>query len=160
MEQRLFQRITNTDNVLWGLRHECNKLSKIYNYRDRVCINRDEYFTEWIYKLGYSMDRISNNYYEIIEINKEIDIQTKLRDKLECKLREVQNRYTQTDTFCIDRFKVGTLIEWDYSNGGNSMGVDYRITKVTLNYIEAVCLLDNKIKKITKPRQIRRINSL
>ena len=159
-EQRLFQKIANVEGIMYGLRHECNRLSKIYNYRDRLCINRDEYFTEWIYRLGYSMDKISINSLELIELNTEIDVHTAILNTLERKLRAYQQRYTNTDTFCIERFKVGTEIEWDYSSGGNSMGVMYRITKTTPTYIMAICLLNNKIRKITKPSQIRRINTL
>ena len=160
MEQQLFGKITNHDGILWGLRHERTTLSKIYDYKYRVCMDKNEDFTEWLYRIEFSMNKISTNYNELVEINNFIDIHTTLRDKLECNLRKFQNRYTQTDTFCIDRFKVGTLIEWDDSNGGNDVGVQYRITKVTSNYIDAVCLLNNELEKITNPRHIRRINNI
>jgi len=59
--------------------------------------------------------------------------------------------------------KEGMIVEYDYSEGLNSCGVSYYLTKVTKTYVEGYSVIGNKfgdIKKITKPKQIKIIEQV
>jgi len=69
------------------------------------------------------------------------------------QLKELKMR-TYFDT---ESLKVGMIVEYDYSGGLNSGGVDYYLTKVTKTYVEGYSIIGHErgnIKKITKPKQI------
>jgi hypothetical protein len=61
--------------------------------------------------------------------------------------------------FDTESLKVGMIVEYDYSGGLNSCGVDYYLTKVTKTYVEGYYIIGNKrgnIKKFTKPKEIKK----
>lgn len=72
-------------------------------------------------------------------------------------VRDIHNkRY-----FNVSQYPIGTIVEYDYSCGGNSCGVPYCITKARKTYLEGYSIIGDikgDIRKFaTNPKTIKSI---
>lgn len=159
-EKKLILRILDLESIIGGLRHELNKMNKIYDYRDKLILeNRNDDFSEWIYKLGYTMNKISDEFKIIEMIENEIDKLTTEEYSIQNKLRSIQSPYNNTRYFDTTRIQRGMIFNVDGIGGGANYGLPMKIVRATKTYIEGYFIGSLIIHKITQPKHVTNLYS-
>jgi hypothetical protein len=159
-EKKLNSRLLELGSILGGLRREINNMEKIYHYRDKLILEyRNEDFSEWIYKLGYTMNKISDDCKIIKMMEDERDKLTTEEYSIQNKLRSIQSQYNNTRYFDTTRIKPGMIFNIDGIGGGANYGLPMKIVRATKTYIEGYFIGSIIIHKFKYPKSVTSLYS-
>jgi hypothetical protein len=142
------------------------KQNKIVDYYDNniyvmLCSEEgetvaDNYY-QWRCKMVLTFKKININYTLAME-QLDNDRSRVIGDitSLKIEIRKIQQKYL-TRYFDPKRFTGGTMIEYDYTGGLNSSGVNYVIVKATKTYLMGFSVIGVKcgeVKKITDTKTV------
>lgn len=136
-----------------------------WNFRDYIgtlfwspkYMNCNTDFKIWWSNQYKVVEQISQVRKEVEELDNEIYKTEQTINNIYNEIKNIQKKYQKSKYFDIDRLRVGMKVEYDYSCGLNSSGVDYILVKIKKTYVEGYSIVGEKIGpiiKITKPKQL------
>lgn len=131
-------------------------------YIDTLCyspryMEGNDYFYQWSLRQSKVVAQISRVNKRVQKMEIEINNTEKRIRNIREEIQTIQEKYKLSKYFDTDRLKKGMKVEYDYTGGLNSSGVDYILVKVTKTYVEGYPVIGNEcglVRKITKPKQL------